>query len=64
MIPGLSVLPVPSNRLTHVRIVFASGTVVLRGIMNIRRKALFVIATTDLLITKYARTANPSLSKP
>lgn len=56
-----SMLPVSSNCLTHIQIVFASETALLRGIWNLRRKALSV-AITEFLFSKCAHRSNPMFS--
>lgn len=59
--PVLSKLPVSSNRLTHLQILFASGRALMCGLMNHRRRSLSV-SITDFLFLKYARRANPRCS--
>lgn len=47
------------NRLTHVWKVFASGTALLRGVMNLRKKLLESFVITDLF---FLNTGNPQCS--
>lgn len=57
MFSVLSMLPLSTNFLIHIRIVFATETVLLRGIMTLPK-----ITVTDLLFSKYAHTENPQCS--
>lgn len=59
--PVLSKLPVSFNPLTHHQILFESGTALLCGLMNHRRRSLRV-SITDFLFLKYARRVNPRCS--
>lgn len=45
------------NCLTHIQIVFPSGTELLHGIMNLHQKAVCV-SITDLLFSEYALISN------